>query len=99
MTVPMANATYSGCLRQPDRHGSLFGRDRGQRSRDEFSTRAPSGEKAALLSRPSWPFRTAIALPVAASLMGLDGTVRSGQFHDDPPLHPALPVPRDQADP
>jgi hypothetical protein len=31
--------------------------------------------------------------------MGLDGTVRSGQFHDDPPLHPALLVPRDQADP
>ena len=34
-----------------------------------------------------------------ADFMGLDGTVRSGQFHDDPPLHPALLVPRDQADP
>ena len=34
-----------------------------------------------------------------ADFMRLDGTVRSGQFHDDPPLHPALLVPRDQADP
>ena len=34
-----------------------------------------------------------------ADFMELDGTVRSGQFHDDPPLHPALLVPRDQADP
>ena len=34
-----------------------------------------------------------------ADFMGLDGTVRSGQFHDDPPLHPALLVRRDQADP
>jgi hypothetical protein len=34
-----------------------------------------------------------------ADFMGLDGTVRSGQFHDDPPLHPALLVLRDQADP
>ena len=24
MTVTVANATYSGCLRQPDRHGSFF---------------------------------------------------------------------------
>ena len=34
-----------------------------------------------------------------ADFMGLDGAVRSGHFHDDPPLHPALLVPRDQADP
>ena len=34
-----------------------------------------------------------------ADFMGLDGAVRSGQFHDDSPLHPALLVPRDQADP
>ena len=34
-----------------------------------------------------------------ADFMGLDATVRSGQFHEDPPLHPALLVRRDQADP
>src|SRR5271165_2713346 len=33
-----------------------------------------------------------------ADFMGLDATVRSGQFHEDPPLHPALLVCRDQAD-
>ncbi len=34
-----------------------------------------------------------------ADFMGLDGTGRSGQFHEDSPLHPALLVLRDQADP
>jgi hypothetical protein len=34
-----------------------------------------------------------------ADFMELDGAIRSGQFHDDPPLHPALLVPRDQANP
>ena len=34
-----------------------------------------------------------------ADFMGLDGTVRSVQFHDDPPLHPALLAPREKADP
>ena len=34
-----------------------------------------------------------------ADLMGLDATVRSGQFHDDPPLHSRSPGRRDQADP
>jgi hypothetical protein len=27
--------------------------------------------------------------------MGLDAAVRSGQFHEDPPLHPALLIRRD----
>ena len=36
-------------------------------SYEAVTTRAPSGEKAALWTRPSWPLRTAIALPVAAS--------------------------------
>src|SRR5271166_2732313 len=34
-----------------------------------------------------------------ADFMGLDATVRSGQFHDAPPLHLALLVRRDQTDP
>jgi len=33
------------------------------------------------------------------NFMGLDAAVRSGQFHEDPPLHPALLIRRDQADP
>ena len=34
-----------------------------------------------------------------ADFMGPNGAVRSGQLHLDPPLHPALLVPRDQANP
>ena len=61
----------------------------------------PSQDLLAFRQRQPQRFRRVVdrGAPADADFMGLDGTIRSGQFHDDPPLHPALLVRRDQADP